>query len=724
MADLRLARLAAVAALLAAVLLGPAAGSARAADDDGLDLVTSSSYRVDPEAGVVRVTVDVTATNDKPDLVRQTPNGTLTTRYFFDVAILVVHAEAASIRARTGNGNLRVEATPEEGFTALEVGLPSDLDFGETVEFTVTYDLPGGAPRSESDIRVGSAFATFYAWAFGDEGDVRIFVPAGFAVETVGSPVEESVADGLTTLVATGISDVTEWYAVVVADRGDALTRERIALEGGERLVVRAWPEDEEWLDQVSRLLRVGLPVLVEKIGLDWPVADEIEVVEVHTPLLEGYAGAFYTTEDLIEISEDLDELTIIHEASHGWFNSRLFVGRWINEGFADEYSARVLDEVSVGGLRPRSLSPTSEGAVRLNEWRHPGRIADEETDAREAFGYEASWIVIRDLVEEIGEDGMREVFAAADARTTAYVGAGEPEEVTIANDWRRFLDLLEEVGGSTDAEDRFRRWVVSPGQEADLDARARARDAYAELVEAGDGWLPGWAVRDPLGRWQFARATEQIAAAEEVLATRDEIAEVATGLGVAPPPALEAAYEGAEESFIEAQALADEQLAVARALRDSADTVAAERDPFTALGLVGEDPAAELEAAKAAFASGETDEAASGAAAIETLFEGADDTGRTRALAGGAVLVGFGGAGVAAVALLRRRRLALPPAAVSETAAAAPPEEPEGPAADAAPYATLGGPREGEAASEPADTPANPAIEPTPAGDAEGDRT
>ena len=57
---------------------------------------------------------------------------------------------------------------------------------------------------------------------------------------------------------------------------------------------------------------------------------------EVHTPLLEGYAGIFFEGENRIEISEDLDDLTIIHEASHAWFNGDLFVGRWINEGFAD----------------------------------------------------------------------------------------------------------------------------------------------------------------------------------------------------------------------------------------------------------------------------------------------------------------------------------------------------------------------------------------------------
>ncbi len=492
-------------------LAGQGVASPVRAADDQLLLVSSASYRLDPDAAAVRVIVDITATNEKPNRVEQTAQGTRTTRYFFEAASIVIHAEADAVRATSGGRALTTTVTREEGYAVAEVRFRSDIYYKQSAEFTLSYTLPGGAPRSDSDIRVGSAFATFYAWAFGDRGDVLIVIPAGFEVETSGSTVAEvEGAPAETRFAATGIANVTDWYVVVVADRPESLTQERLDLAGGERLVVRAWPEDEEWRSRVGDLLRIGLPVLVDKLGLDWPVEGEIEVVEVHTPLLEGYAGVFYTDRDLIEISEDLDELTIIHEASHAWFNARLFVGRWINEGFADEYAARVLEEVSVGGLRPDALTPESDGAIRLNEWSHPGRIADEETDTREHFGYVASWIVIRELIEEIGEAKMQAVLAAADASTTAYVGAAEPEVVGYANDWRRFLDLLEEAGGSDRAEDLFRRWVVAPEHEAVIGERAAAREVYAGLVEAGDGWLPGYVVRDPLGAGSSPRPSSE----------------------------------------------------------------------------------------------------------------------------------------------------------------------------------------------------------------------
>ena len=340
----RLSRVVFATVAVLALLLSPAAAAPAAAAEDGLSLVSTTTYTLVPESSLVHVSIALTAKNTKPNLVRETPAGTVTTRYFFESASLAVHAEATDVRATAGKTALRTALTPDDGFATLRVDFPSDLYFDQTLAFTVDFDLPGGAPRSDSDIRVGSAFATFYAWAFGDSGDVKILVPGGYDVETSGSPTRQIPEGAATAITASGISDVTDWYAIIVADRHDALTEDRLDLEDGEHLVIRAWPEDEEWRTRVSGLLEIGLPVLVSKLGLDWPVEGDMEVAEVHTPLLEGYAGVFYSDEERIEISEDLDELTIIHEAAHAWFNDDLFVGRWITEGLADEYAS----------LRPR----------------------------------------------------------------------------------------------------------------------------------------------------------------------------------------------------------------------------------------------------------------------------------------------------------------------------------------------------------------------------------
>jgi hypothetical protein len=390
-------------------------------------------------------------------------------------------------------------------------------------------------------------------------------------------------------------------------------------------------------------------------VGLDWPVTGDIRVTEVHTPLLEGYAGVFYTGQDRIEISEDLDELTIIHEASHAWFNSGLFTGRWINEGFADEYASRVLDRVSGGGLTPEPVSPGDAAAVRLNDWTHPGRIDDTATQARESYGYNASWTVTRALLNDIGEERMRAVLAAANGQTIAYVGAGTPEKVGPTTDWRRFLDLLDEVGGAAQADAAFRRWVVTDSQKTLLDTRAETRTAYDALVKDGAGWSPAFLVRDPMARWDFAAARPLIAQAEAILATRDRIAAAAERLGITPPAALRTAYESASDGLGPVAVLADDELRAATALEEADALAAAPRDPLVSLGLLGRDPAMSLAAARQAFSDGSAATARADAEAVRGVLAAAPEAGRNRAIAAGAVgLASVGGIG--SLVILRRR--------------------------------------------------------------------
>ena len=64
------------------------------------------------------------------------------------------------------------------GFREVTVRFPN-LFYRASRAIRVEFTLPGGKPRSSSDIRVGSAFTTFTAWAWGDAGrsTVRIVLP-------------------------------------------------------------------------------------------------------------------------------------------------------------------------------------------------------------------------------------------------------------------------------------------------------------------------------------------------------------------------------------------------------------------------------------------------------------------------------------------------------------------------------------------------------------------
>lgn len=647
---LTIGRIFVFAALVAASLaVSPASAAGVAAAVDDLTLTTSTTYTLLPARHLVHAVVDVTAVNDKSNRV----SGGVVTRYFYDAFRIGVQPEARSIRATSAGSPLAVSTVAADGYLRVEVRLREPIFFHDTATVRVAFDLPGGAPRSKSEVRVGPAFATFVAWAFGDTGSVRIVVPAAFDTATTGSDLTKTVAGGSTVLTA-NVADVSSWFVVVNADRQSQLTDVAVRLRDGEQLRIRAWPDDPIWNRDVTDLLTRGLPELVDLIGLPWPVSGSITVSEVHTPLLEGYSGVFYAGRNRIEVSEDLDDLTIVHEASHAWFNGNLFRGRWIDEGFADAYAAEALARLDLGSWTPDDVAPTNRAAVKLNDWVAPGRISDAATDAREQFGYDASWTVIRSLVNEIGIERMRQVLAAASGGLIAYAGAGGPERVGGTADWRRLLDLVDEVGGSTKADGLFRTWVVSRNDLGLMDQRDAARARYQELVRRGGDWRPPLNVRAPLSDWTFPLATARIQAADALLTTRDTLTAEAAALGVTLPTAFRTAYETATTSLDPATAVADRELAELASLDRATAAVRSPHDALAALGLIGSDPEAALADARKAFSAG-ADDAPSRAAAVADLMAGAADSGRQRlllAIVGADVLFGL-----VVIAVVARRR-------------------------------------------------------------------
>jgi hypothetical protein len=685
---------AAVIALL--VVLLPAGSSPARAADDGLDIATSATYRLDPDAEAVHVAVDLRLTNRRPPTTRSTPSGPQVTDWVFDGFTLPVQESAARLRASFDGARLTTSLRPADGFAVARVSLRRGLRFEQTTSVRLTFDLPGGAPRSRSEVRVGRAFAAFEAWAFGDRGSVRIELPSKFEEDVSGASLERSTEGGSTVLAAAGIDDPTGWFATVVARRDDALTNDRIDLRTGEHLVIRAWPDDTVWQKTVRETLEQGTPILRELIGLSWPVSGDLTVSEVHTPLLEGYAGIFYGDGRRIDISEDLDSLTIVHELSHAWFNGDLFRERWINEGLADEYASRVLDRMGDSGWDPLRVAPSDAAAVALNGWSFPGRIADRETQAREQFGYEASWTVMRQLVDSVGEEGMRRVFAAAGAGALAYIAEDRFDSAgDQAAGWRRFLDLLEEAGGSDRAEAIFRAWVATDVDLATMDRRHQAREDYAALAEAGADWAVPLGVREAMGGWSFDVAGDRMEAARAVLEARDELGAAAGAAGLTVPAGEEGSYETARQDadLARVEAGLDRQLAAVRAIGEADAAVSASRDPFLTIGLIGEQPSAALDEARSLFESNEPDRAVDRADALRAMLASAPEAGRTRSLAaGGGLLALLLLLALAGYTIRRRMRSSGRPKA-----------EETGPEASPS-YATLAATPDGDAAAPPED--------------------
>jgi hypothetical protein len=696
-------------AVLVALALGPAlavapplAGVAAAADE--LRLEAAATYAVDPGARVIHVSVSVAATNLKPDVPIA---GGGTTIFWYRDLRLPIHTDATALQAADSVGSLRVSRAADVGVDVATVRLRVNLYSGQTTQFTLRYDLPGGAPRSASEIRVGQAFIGLVAFAWGSPGlgSVRIEMPAGYTTSVIGEPLDRTVAGQLIVLTATAIDDPDAWWSVVSADRESKLATSRLALGDGNTIVVRAWPEDPEWQTRTVDTLRTGVPLLRRIVGLDWPVDGQLVVTEVQASALEGYAGLYDPATHTIRVTEDLDGLTILHEASHSWFNDDLFDSRWIDEGLANGYASLVLGEIGTESFDPPTVPTASDpGRVALNDWQFPGRIADDATEARETYGYNASWYVTQELIDDVGEAGMRNVLRSADGDRIAYVGAAAPEAVPARDGWQRFLDLLDEVGGSKVADTLFRSYVVPPAGVSTLDERAAARADYAGLAIAGAGWRPPLVVRRAMSDWRFDDAEGLIDEATAILAERDRLGAAATGLGLDVPGDLAHAWDASETSLQPAE---DAGTAIDAALDDLTGARAAldaKRDLFVSVGLLGATPEAGWDAAAADFEAGDLAAADAATDGVVALLDRAGEAGRLRI--GGAV-GGLGG-GLAIVALVVRRRRRLAPAAGAVTTTTIMPPtaaEPAPPSPDPAePYATLPAAAPDETADPPPD--------------------
>jgi hypothetical protein len=628
--------------LVPGLSLGPS--SVQAAD--GVDVRGQTTYTIRPDDRRIDVSALITVKSVKPD--------TATQRFYFTAYGLGIHREATAIAAthsgvRLDIGRAERETAAGDPYTKIRVDFGRQLFYGQSFAFRLTYQLPDSGARSSSGLRVGQAYTGFYGFAYGEEeADVAIVVPSGFDVITrQGAALTEARrADGALLLQAVDIAKPADWWAYVGAERPNALRTDSFQLRIDDEehdLLVRSWPEDRRWARVVTDRLARGLPVMGRLIGLPWPVEGRLEIIEVYSPLLGGYAGIYYESTDEIRITEAPDELIVLHEASHAWFNGDLLVGRWINEGLADEYASRTLARLGSRSYGPEPVRRDDEVAFPLNDWPAASKVEDAGTEAVETYGYNASWRVIRQLVDEVGEQGMRDVFRAAAEHQIAYLGEGPPEELEAAlakPDWRILLDLLEERAGATETDELFETWVLRPDEVPVLRAREAAREKYEQLVEDGTGWAPPLTVRRAMAAWDFELARERMDEAQAVLAQRDRVERLANAVGVQSSDGLELAYETGTADLAEASMLAEEQIETLQRLGEAAADVAAERDLFTEVGLFNETPGGVLAQARQEIEQDRYDEARQTAARAVRLLEDAPTRGTQRLLLGVGLLL------------------------------------------------------------------------------------
>lgn len=639
----------AVVMIVVAGTFGAWVGGANPAEAkiEGLKVSATSTYRLDPARGAIHVSI-------KADLVNTLPSqrsGAYTrTPYFDRFAVPALGpVRAATARSSVG-GDLNVQVERQQhGLNILIVDLAPNLVYGQPQTVWIEFDLPGQPPRSRDVTRVNPGFASWAAFGMGDRRniDLVIDVPRSHDVtfsKLVRADVRRAGARRVYRM--SRFKSERDAFVFVSASNEQRLDTQRLDI-GGTDVAVKAWPGDRRWQKFTTQMVRRGLPVLEELIGIA-PPQDKLTVMESSRAAQIGYAGVYITSLGQVEVGDVPDAAVMLHELSHVWFNEDLFTERWISEGLAEEFSNRALEELGRKRRSPRPINPTAAAATPLNEWAAGGPL-DPASPRVDAFGYNASYSIVHELTAEIGLENLQKVVAAAAEGHIAYQGDAPPETTTV-RDWRYFYDLVDLLGESGKIGKLFTNHVANGYELTLLSERISARSELDELAATGEGWAPPLQVRKAMAGWNFQDAKNLIEQAEEALERSREVAQRLQTAGIDLHGQLESDYETADSLTALVARLDD--------VEESADRVVAVHSrlraagPFARVGLLGADVG--LDEAGAAIAEADYDRVAAVLEQADAQIAAA--TARGIAIVLALVLMVTLFAGLTTVLILRRR--------------------------------------------------------------------
>lgn len=621
---------------------------------EGRSDVATTTYTVNPGAGRIDVVVDLTVKNTTPNTVEYvtctdwyydpylgyypvTYSCPQTTRFYLNDAYVWLERGAKNFKVSANAGAAKIALyKPGEGFDAYKITF-SRIFRGQSRKVRLTYQIPSGAPRSDSTTRVGKAFVSFCATANGiDRGSTKVVVPARYElqVEASGGLITPSTSDGLTTYETGSLSSPPEFWACFSGDDPAAYTASTFLSPSGRAIKVQAWPEDSAWNTAVTDQLGEALSELELLMGRDLPGTGSIIVREVSASELGSYAGTFDADAGVARIGEDYSQQGVVaHELAHAWFNGELFDARWLSEG-----SAGWAESVVTGNpCRDPGAAPR-EGTA-LTDWTFAGPKATLDELAAVAYQYDASCYLVSTIFNRIGPERAPQVLAALFDREGAYRSAATvlPEHAG-ALDWRDWLDAVDELGlspaGLTDL-DYAQGLLLEFGVTNDssiLAARTSARAAYHAFVASAEGWQMPVAILRPLEAWSFDEATTALTSGTNAYAAAVRVNEILPEAGATDGPVKEL-FESAQTvvDLQDAERRALDQEAAATAVSAAQDALAAPRDLFAQIGLLGTDLAPDLAAGVAAVQAADLIAAEAKASLIALTLGDADEQGMLR---------------------------------------------------------------------------------------------
>ncbi len=634
-------------ALAAAALIASAPGAPRrSAAQESLGIVASAvgTYDVHPDEPAVDIRWEIALENTGPPPWAE--YGDLP--FYPDSVDVYLQGSPATFHA-TGPGGQALSTSFVEigGSTIATVSLGRALRYGETYSFSYGYQI---TESGASYYSVRPSYISIYATPgigivdMFRSSTVTITVPSHYADYTLIS------AEGCTeypkppNTVFDCQSD-SEWGIAadieVVNPEARRATSQDIEISGRSmELILRYFPEDAAWADNVTQTTIAAIPVLEDLIGAPFPGPDKLRISEKGGQEIWGAAGVAACDNYMcgIAVRPDAGEQTLLHELVHVWTGA--FRNRWLSEGTAEHISLKAAERM--GFAAPASYEPGDESPLfPLDEWGSPVSFLTAGADVleREYAGYEWSARFLMELEARTGPEPLRAAYA---------------ELVTAARDTvssKRFMDTVEDAGGGN-ADDLFQRFIFPPDVAADLAERRAVRDRLSALAARAAAEAPELPQDDALtpahediGKWDFGAARAKLDTVEpgfeSYLLMRDKIEALraaATEAGLAFPVPFDNALRTWNVSpiadSVDAGFAAIDTYAAARG------TVMAPRSLWQKIGLFGKSPRSQLSDAAGAFAWADFDGSIEKSRAAEATVDGAAGAALKHGLIAAGVLV------------------------------------------------------------------------------------
>jgi tetratricopeptide (TPR) repeat protein len=608
-----------------------------AAAQPDLSYSSNATWTADPADSRVNVFAVFSATSHAVD----TPGR----HYFYSSLELTLPASSTAFVATSAEGDplpVAVRATYATGIV-VEVGFGQRLYAGETATFDLSFQIVDRGGSTDRDLRIGRNLVSFPVSAFGSPGQpggsVTVVFPPGFSVQEEYGGLTRSLAGDGTAVYTTGpLDDPTEleaWFTAVEPVPQSGFSTRAIVV-GPLHVTLSYWADDPGWADQVERVLRSGYPMLSDMIGVGDPIGTSLTVQESTNQEIGGFSGSFEELSGRVQVSYYADPFVILHETAHLWFNGTMATDRWIDEGFASYYAEQVVQRLGLPDHSPRLSGPLLAAASPLDVWVNAG----QPDSAADAYLYGASLETARQIAGLAGLGGLSRVWSQIRAGAWAYQPTHSATEIGRIGglDSRSFLDYLEQTTGRSYGA-IWQQWVMSGPQAEVLQRRSGARTAYRDAQATAGAWDLPPDIRRTMDTWQFDEAIAFMGQARTTLATAAQIATQSVQEGTTVPGNLKSAFEA---GLVRGTDEANAELAALRSMEGARQAEADQHGAARGLGLLGADPGADLDRARAAFSAGNIPAAQAFASEAWSEWAGAAGAGEIRIL--GATL---GGAGV-----------------------------------------------------------------------------